>query len=169
MRTNLRLALVLMGCAAGGCAHTGFVKTTDAVVPARSPGCHLDMVFQGLPPYRYAVLGEVSTYSTAPGGLFGLGENEVAAIRRMQEEACVAGAHGLMSVVATSHRPWPRKGMWSTTGAAMAFIYVDAFGRPLPPPGPRVLIQPGVYAAAVGPGTPAAAAPAPAPAAVYIR
>jgi hypothetical protein len=142
MRLTLKLALgrlaatfvALLAFAASGCAHTGFDRTTSMAVPARSPDCHLDMYFQGPPPYPYVVIGAVATVSTKPR-LLAVGENTVVAIRRMREQACAVGAHGLMSVAANSELIRVRKGYRkSTTGSAVAFIYVDASGRPLPPP-----------------------------------
>jgi hypothetical protein len=59
----------------------------------------------------------------------------------MIQQACVAGAHGLMYVTVETQRPWGAKGWKSTQAAAVAFAYVDASGRVLPPPsGPRVEI-----------------------------
>jgi hypothetical protein len=142
VRLTLKLALgrlattfvALLAFAASGCAHTGFDRTTSMVVPGRSPDCHLDMYFQGPPPYPYVVIGAVATVSTKPR-LLAIGENTLVAIRRMREQACAVGAHGLMSVAANSELIRVRKGHWkSTTGGAVAFVYVDAFGRPLPAP-----------------------------------
>jgi hypothetical protein len=89
---------------------------------------------EGPPPSPYAVVGAVATVSTKPR-LFAIGENTDVAVRRIMEQACAIGAHGLMNVVATSELVRVRKGYrWSTTGSAVAFIYVDPSGRPLPPP-----------------------------------
>jgi hypothetical protein len=134
MKAALLAATVLMGGVGAGCAQTGFATTTDLMVPARPPGCHLDVVFQQPPPYRYAVLGLVATNSTAPA-LFAFGENDIAVMRRMMDEACTAGAHGLMNVAVSQEMVRVGRGYWkSTKGGAMAFVYVDAAGRPLPPP-----------------------------------
>jgi hypothetical protein len=130
------LATIVLGCLGAGCVHTGFARTTALVVPARSPDCHLDMFFfsEGPPPVPYAVLGAVATVSTKPR-LFAIGENTVVAVRRMMEQACVVGAHGLMNVAAQSELIRVRKGYRKTTmGSAVAFVYVDPSGRPLPPP-----------------------------------
>jgi hypothetical protein len=125
---------MVLGSAAGGCVHTGFASSTAVVVPARSPDCHLDVFFQGPPPYPYAVLGAVATVSTKPR-LFAIGENTGVAVRRMMEQACAVGAHGLMNVAANSELIRVRKGYrWNTTGSAVAFVYVDPSGRPLAPP-----------------------------------
>jgi hypothetical protein len=127
-------ATIVLGCAAAGCVHTGFAGTTAVVVPARSPDCHLDVFFEGAPPAPYAVLGGVATVSTKPR-LFAIGESSVVAVRRLMEQACAVGAHGLMNVAAQSELVRVRKGYrQSTTGSAVAFVYVDPSGRPLPPP-----------------------------------
>jgi hypothetical protein len=159
MTARLLLATMVMGLAAAGCVHTGFTSATGIVVPPRSAGCYLDVVFVGPPPYAYAVLGEVTTSSLGPR-LFTISDNNVVAIRRMTEEACAVGAHGLMNVVADSQLVGFGKGRWkSTNGGAVAFIQVDAYGRPLPPPnGPRGFIQPYAYPFPVVPA-PAVAAP----------
>ncbi len=136
------LASVLLAAAsAAGCVHTRFTRTTGLVVPARAPGCHLDMTFRGPPPRPYVVLGQVATDSTTRS-LLVIDENEVAAVRRLMEQACAVGAHGLMDVATDSQHVWTGKGYWNTTiGAAVAFVYVDASGRPLPPPpDPRAVI-----------------------------
>ena len=107
------------------------------MVPARSQDCHLDMFFPGPPPRPYLVLGAVATVSTKPR-LFAMGENTGVAIRRMMEQACMAGADGLMNVAANSELIRVRKGHRKrTTGSAMAFIYVDVSGQPLTPPAAR--------------------------------
>ena len=144
MTTTILLPILVMGTETAGCVHSDFLKTTGTVVPVRSSDCYLDMVFQGSPPYPYIVLGEVTTNSTAPGP-FAIGENNVVAMRRMIERACAGGAHGLMNVDVNSQRVRVGKGYWkSTTASAIAFIYVDASGRPLPAPsGPGAAIQPG--------------------------
>jgi hypothetical protein len=104
------------------------------------------MIFQGMPPYPYVVIGQVSTDSTAPG-LFALGESNDVAVQRMREQACLVGAHGMLQVAANSQGTWTGNGYSkSTSGGAVAFIYVDPTGRPLPAPNaPRVLIQPGAF------------------------
>lgn len=58
---------------------------------------------------------------------------------------CLVGAHGLMQVGANSQGSWTSNGYSkSTSGGAVAFVYVDPTGRPLPPRyAPRILIQPG--------------------------
>lgn len=158
MKKPLLLATMVMGFAAAGCVHTGFTPTTGLALPARPPDCYLDMIFQGRPAYPYIVLGQINTDSTAPG-LFALGESNDVAIQRMKEEACAVGAHGMMNVGANSQGVWTGNGYSkSTSGGAVAFVYVDPAGRPLPPPNaPRVIIQPGAYP------NPVAAAPPPAP------
>lgn len=160
--------MTVLGFAAAGCVHTGFTPTTGLALPGRPPNCYLDMIFQGRPAYPYVVLGQVTTDSTAPG-LFALGESNDVAIQRMKEQACAVGAHGLMNVGANSQGVWTGDGYSkSTSGGAVAFIYVDPSGQPLAPPnGPRVIIQPGAYpnpVAAAGPPPPPPAAPPPPPA-----
>jgi hypothetical protein len=86
------------------------------------------------------VLGPVQTASSSPQVFYGLGDSNAEPIQRMIDQACVAGAHGLMSVNVETYRP-PVKGWKSTKASAVAFVYVDASGRVLPPPkGPRVEI-----------------------------
>lgn len=159
---RLVLATVVMGLAGGGCVHTGFTSATGIVVSARPADCHLDVVFQGPPPYPYAVLGQVTTSSLGPR-LFTIGDNNIVAIRRMTEEACAVGAHGLMNVVADSQLVGVGKERWKRTdGGAVAFIQVDAYGRPLPPPdSPRDVIPPGAYPSSVAPAAPSPAVAAP--------
>jgi hypothetical protein len=126
------LLTLVLGLAVAGCVHTGFTRTSGIVLPARSPDCYLD-VLQGPPPYPYVVFGEVTTHSTAPT-LLAIGDNNVSAIRRLTEQACTVGAHGLMAVSVDSRRVRVGKGYWSsTTWGAMTFVYVDPSGRPLPP------------------------------------
>ncbi|HXT95392.1 MAG TPA: hypothetical protein VN853_03780 [Polyangia bacterium] len=158
MKRHILLATMVMGFATAGCVHTGFTPTTGLALPARPPNCYLDLIFQGRPAYPYVVLGQVTTDSTAPG-LFALGESNDVAIQRMKEEACAVGAHGMMNVGANSQGVWDGNGYSkSTSGGAVAFIYVDPSGQPLAPPnGPRVIIQPGAYPSPVA----AAAAPPP--------
>jgi hypothetical protein len=116
------------------------------VVAARPPDCYLDVVFQGEPTRPYVALGAVATDSTGPQ-LFTIGENNVVAVRRVVEQACALGAHGLMNLAANTQYVPVGKGNWkSTTASAVAFVYVDASGRPLPPPdGPSAAVQPGAY------------------------
>ncbi len=144
-RAGLALA-VLTGLAVAGCIHTNFTRTdftrTAAVVPpSRSPDCHLEIAFSGPPRRPYVVLGQVWTDSSAPQILYGRFDTNAAPIQRLIQRACVAGAHGLMSVVVETHGPWLPKGWKSTRAAAVAFVYVDASGRLLPAPsGPQVEI-----------------------------
>jgi hypothetical protein len=162
----LFFASVVLVAGAGGCIHNGFTPTTGLSLPPRPENCYLDMIFQGMPPYPYVVIGQVSTDSTAPG-LFALGESNDVAIQRMKEQACLAGAHGLMQVGANSQGTWTGNGYSkSTSGGAVAFIYVDPAGRPLPPPNaPRLVIQPGAYPnPAAGAYAPATYGQGPAPA-----
>ena len=146
VETAKRLAAVVVLAGACGCIHTGFTPTTGLNLPPRPQNCYLDMIFQGNPPYQYVVLGQISTDSTAPG-IFALGESNDVAVQRMKEQACLVGAHGLMQVGANSQGVWTGDGYSkSTSGGAVAFIYVDPQGRPLPPPNaPRIVIQPGAY------------------------
>ena len=170
------LSIVLAVALGAGCVHNGFTPATAMRLPPRPEGCYLDMVFQGVPPYPYVVLGRVSTDSSAPG-LWALGETNDAAMERLQAEACEVGAHGLMQAGAASQGTWTSDGYSrSTTGSAVAFVYVDDAGHALPPPrGPRTVIQPGSLGAPpppaalpppppsmLPPGAPQAAAPAPA-------
>jgi hypothetical protein len=140
------LAAVVFLLGAGGCIHTGFTPTTGLNLPPRPQNCYLDMIFQGLPPYPHVIIGQVSTDSTAPG-IFALGESNDVAVQRMKEQACLVGAHGLMKVDASSQGVWNGDGISkSTSGGAVAFVYVDPQGRPLSPPtAPRIIIQPGAY------------------------
>lgn len=126
------------------CVHNAFLPTTTLRMPPRAEGCYLDIILQGEPPFPYVVIGRVTTDSTAPG-LFALGENNEVAMERLRNEACQAGAHGLLHAGAESQGTWTGNGYSkSTTGAAVVFVYVDAAGNPLPPPtGPRLVIHPG--------------------------
>jgi hypothetical protein len=146
VRTIPFLAAALASCALAGCVHTGFTPTTGLYLPPRADNCYLDMIFQGPPPYPYVVIGQVQTDSTAPG-LFALGESNDVAVQRMKGEACRRGAHGLLQVAANSQGVWTGNGYSkSTSGGAVAFVYVDPVGRPLPPPNaPRIVIQQGAY------------------------
>lgn len=89
-------------------------------------------------------------------------------MERLQQEACRVGAHGLLQAGAQSQGVWTGDGYSkSTTGAAVAFVYVDVNGRPLPPPsGPQLVIHPGAYSAPAAPPTvpPPVGAAGPAPA-----
>ena len=136
-------AALLMACLAAGCTHTGFVRTTAAVgVPARSPNCALDVVFDGPPPSRYVVLGDIWTNWTAPRPL-ALGDSDVATMRRLTQQACAMGAHGLMNVLVIRRTPQGR-GWKSTAATGEVFVYVDDSGRPLTPPDrTRILVPPG--------------------------
>jgi hypothetical protein len=143
-----RALLLVSAVATGlGCVHTGFTPTTGMNLPPRPENCYLDMIFQGPPPYPHVIIGQISTDSTAPG-LFAIGENNDVAVQRMKQQACLVGAHGLMKVDASSQGSWTNNGYSkSTSGGSIAFVYVDQYGRPLPPPNaPRVIIQQGAYA-----------------------
>ena len=81
----------------------------------------------------------------------------------------IRAAHGLLEVGSASNGVWTSDGYSkSTTGGAVAFVYVDPSGRPLAPPtGPRVMIQGQVaYPAPPPPGyaPPAVYQPGPPPA-----
>ena len=171
------LVAVALLVGGGACIHTGFTPTTGLNLPPRQGNCYLDMIFQGLPPYPHVIIGQISTDSTAPG-IFALGESNDVAVQRMKEQACMVGAHGLMQVGANSQGSWNNQGYSkSTSGGAVAFVYVDPQGRPLAPPhAPRIIIQPGAdanpaaggyapagYAQPAPQVTPAPAAPPPGP------
>jgi hypothetical protein len=139
-RAGVSLA-VLTGLAVAGCVHTDFTRTAAVALPPRSPDCHLEIVFDGPPRRPYVVLGQVWTDSSSPQVLYGRFDTNAAPVQRIIQQACVAGAHGLMSVTVQTHRPWGGKGWKRTQAAAVAFAYVDGSGRVLPPPsGPRVEI-----------------------------
>jgi hypothetical protein len=159
-RRGVLPALVLAILVGAGCVQTAFVPATTLKLPSRPDGCYLDLIFHGEPPYPYVVIGSVTTDSTAPG-LFALGEGNEVAIERMKNQACFVGAHGLLQVDSQSHGVWTQNGYSkSTTGAAVAFVYVDEAGRPLPPPSSsRPVIHPGAYAPPPPPPPPAAAPP----------
>jgi hypothetical protein len=178
MRTRMRmpdaapaLLLGLLVALGSACVNTAFTPATTMPLAMRPEGCYLDMIFEGIPPDAYVVIGQITTDSTAPG-IFALGENNEVALQRMQAEACRVGAHGLMHAGTSSQGVWTGNGYSrSTSGGAVAFVYVDPYGRPTPPPrGPRTLIHPGGLSApqpaAPPPGTPppSAAPPAPPPA-----
>jgi len=134
MRKTALLAAMALGVAAAGCVHSSVTRTATVAVPARAADCHLDVLFQGPPSRPYVVLGQVTTDSELPA-LFALGENDIITIRRLEEQACAAGAHGLMSVITSSDLLWAGRGQWrSTMGGALTFVYVDGAGRPLPAP-----------------------------------
>ena len=139
------LLAVLLGIALGtGCVHNAFTPATTMKLAARPAGCYLDLILHGEPPFPYVVIGHVSTESTA-GGWFAIGENNEVAMERLQDEACSAGAHGLIQPDSQAQGVWTQNGYSkSTTGTAVAFVYVDPSGRALPPPtGPRLIIHPG--------------------------
>jgi hypothetical protein len=156
VRVGITASLCVMASTIG-CVNTGFTPTTGMKLPPRPYDCYVDMILQGSPPYPYVVIGQITTDSTAPG-VFGLGEGNDAALQRMREKACRVGAHGLMQVGANSQGTWTGNGYSkSTSGGAVAFVYVDPWGRPLPPPNaPRLVIQPGAYAGPAPAGPPPA-------------
>jgi hypothetical protein len=130
----------LLACWASlGCVHTGFVPTSDWRPPARPEHCALDVILDGRPDRPYLVIGRVSADSTAPG-LFALRENQEAALRRLKVKACEEGAHVIFEVNAAAGGQWNDDGFSrSTTAWALAAVYVDQGGYPLPPPGPAVV------------------------------
>lgn len=132
-----RLAL-LASWALSGCVHTGFVPTSDLLPPPRPEHCALDVVLDGRPVQPYVVIGRVSVDSTAPS-LFALGESQTAVLRRLEAKACAVGAHVIFDVNAATSGKWDDDGFSrSSTGSALAAVYVDENGYPLPPPGPAV-------------------------------
>jgi hypothetical protein len=132
-----RLAL-LATWALCGCVHTGFVPTSDLLLPARPEHCALDVVLDGRPVQPYVVIGRVSVDSTAPGP-FAWGENQSVVLRRLESKACAVGAHVIFDVKAATSGSWDDDGFpRSTTGSALAAVYVDEDGHPLPPPGATV-------------------------------
>jgi hypothetical protein len=135
MRRTAFLAALAWGLSGTGCVHTSVTRTTAIAVPARSADCRLYVVFQGPPSRPYLVLGQVTTDSERPA-MFAFGAaNDIATMRRLEEQACAAGAHGLMSVIMRSELRWAGRGRWmSNMGGALAFVYVDAAGRPLAVP-----------------------------------
>lgn len=156
MRGLGKLWFALVGVVVGaGCVHSAFQATTAMTLSPRPETCYLDVILDGAPPFPYVVIGRVTTDSTAPG-LWAVGENSEAAMQRLQEEACRAGAHGILQPNSQSQGSWTKDGYSkSTTGAAVAFVYVDSSGRPLPPPsGAHVIIHPGAYAAPAAPPAP---------------
>ena len=143
MSSHRLSAILLVACLTAGCVHTGATKTAAVEVPARAPTCGLDVVFQGQPPHPYVVLGEIDTTWSAPR-LFAVGDSDVATMRRLTEQACAMGAHGLMNVVIARRRTLGRGGWNSTSGTTEAFLYVDQTGRPLAPPErTRIVVPPG--------------------------
>jgi hypothetical protein len=126
----------LLACWASlGCVHTGFVPTSNISPPARPEHCALDVILDGRPDRQYLVIGRVSADGTAPS-LFALRENQEAALRRLKAKACAEGAHVIFDVDATSSGQWNDDGFSrSTTASALAAVYVDQEGYPLPPPG----------------------------------
>jgi hypothetical protein len=132
--------LALLACSASfGCVHTGFLSTSDLRPPTRPEHCALDVVLDGCPTWPYVVIGRVSVDSTAPG-LFALRENQDAVLRRLEARACAEGAHVIFDVQAATSGSWDDDGFSrSTTGSALAAVYVDEDGYPLPPPEPGVL------------------------------
>lgn len=130
----------MTGLAVAGCLHTDFTNKTDMVLAARPSDCHVEIVFDGPPKRPYVVLGPVWTSSSSPQLLYGLRDSDAEPIQRLIDQACLAGAHGLMSVAVHTDRPIG-KGWRHTNASAVAFVYVDPSGRVLPPPdGPRVAI-----------------------------
>ena len=158
------LLLIIEIALGAACVNSAFTPSTTLRLQARPEGCYLDMIFQGAPPFPYVVIGRVTTDSSAPG-LFALGENNEAAVQRLQDEACRVGAHGLLQLGAASQGSWTNGGYSrSTTGAAVAFVYVDAQGRPQGPPrGPSLVIHPGAYSPPPRPRLPPSPSVAPTP------
>jgi hypothetical protein len=137
MKNVGRLAL-LASWTLSGCVHTGFMPTSDVRLPTRPEHCALDVILDGRPTQPYVVIGRVSVDSTAPG-LFALGEKQSAVLRRLEAKACAVGAHVIFDVNAATSGKWDDDGFSrSTTGSALAAVYVDEDGHPLPPPGPAV-------------------------------
>jgi len=147
-RTNPALVGLLLAAASGGssCAistvdspayarganqgvDTGFTPTTSFNLPPRAQNCSLDLLAVGQTPSRAIVpIGPVTTHTE------GAGEDRDMAVIRLKERACMSGAHGLMQISAQTRSDWC-DGTYTliAEGWAMAFVYVDAFGRPLPP------------------------------------
>jgi hypothetical protein len=121
-----------------GCAYTGFFSTSDLRPPARPEDCALDVVLDGRPRQPYVVIGRVSADSAAPG-LFGLGETQEAVVGRIKAKACTVGAHVIFAVTAATNGRMSDDGYsTSTTGSALAAVYVDENGHPMPPPKPSI-------------------------------
>jgi hypothetical protein len=115
----------------------------------------LDVVFDGPPPSRYVVVGDIWTNWTAPRPL-ALGDSDVATMRRLTEQACAIGAHGLMNVLVIRRTPRAR-GWKSTVGTGVAFVYVNDSGRPRTAPDrTRIIVPTGPNAAPVVGNTPPA-------------
>jgi hypothetical protein len=132
--SRLLLAL-LLSSALAGCVHTTFAATTTAKVPARAPNCPLEMVFDGRPRHPYLVLGSVGTDATERTLWFTRSQGDGRAVERLMATACASGADGLMSIVVAGQNGWGLAPRWRTTEAsAVAFVYVDASGRPLRQP-----------------------------------
>lgn len=124
------LALLL----ASSCVHKNFTPTGALSMPPRPDNCYLDIILDGKPEFAYVVIGRVSTDATS-GGVFAWGENESDAVRRLKEAACDAGAHILFGMETGSQGQWNDDGFSKATrGTAVAAVYVDPQGRPLPPP-----------------------------------
>jgi hypothetical protein len=60
-----------------------------------------------------------------------LDETQEAVIQRLKAKACAMGAHVIFGVTATTSGQWNDK---STSGSALAAVYVDEQGRPMPAP-----------------------------------
>jgi hypothetical protein len=126
--------------------NTGFTPTTSFNLPPRSQNCPLDLLAVGQTPSRAIVpIGPVTTHTE------GAGEDRDMAVIRLKERACMSGAHGLMQISAETRADWC-DGTYTLVaeGWAMAFVYVDAFGRPLADPG----ASPVAIAPPAAPGTP---------------
>ena len=138
MQKNGRRVALLACCASLGCVHTGFVPTSDMRPPTRLEHCALDVILDGRPARAYVVIGRVSVDGTAPG-LFALREHQDAVLRRLKAKACAEGAHVIFDVNAETSGTWDEGGFSrSTTGSAVAAVYVDEHGNPLPPLGSAV-------------------------------
>jgi hypothetical protein len=131
------LSLVLTGCTS---TSTSFTPTAGLSLPPRPADCYLDIIDTGSPPFAYVVIGRVATDSTS-GGLVALGETNERTVERMRKRACRAGAHGLLQVSSNTQGHFTdRSFSKSSSGGAVAFIYVDANGQALPPPTRATLI-----------------------------
>jgi hypothetical protein len=111
--------------------NTGFTPTTTFDLPPRAQNCSLDLVAVEQTPSRAIVpIWPVTTHTD------GAGQDRDMAVIRLKERACMSGAHGLMQITAQTRAEWCDGTYTSVAeGWAMAFVYVDAFGRPLPAPG----------------------------------
>ena len=133
-----RRVALLACCVSLGCVHTGFVPTSNMGPPMRPEHCALDVVLDGRPAQAYVVIGRVSVDSTAPS-VFALREHQDAVLRRLKAKACAEGAHAIFNVSAETSGRWDDDGFSrSTTGSALAAVYVDEDGNLLPPPGAAV-------------------------------